>query len=182
MTVSTEKKQLKLNFKPTPGGWVYRYGGFAYGTGITHVAVDIGTGQVEVLDYTVVDDVGRVINPETLHGQVMGAAVQGMGSVFGEELVYDGDGQLLVGTLADYLIPLASDYPNIHCVSTGLHPSPNNPLGAKGAGEGGLIPVGAAVVNAVANALSTLGVEPNMLPISAPRLWEMIQAAAGSRQ
>ena len=150
---------------------------FTYGTGIAHVAVDAGTGHVEVLDYTVVDDVGRVINPQTLHGQVTGAAVQGLGSVFGEHLEYDENGQLLVGTLADYMLPLASDYPHIHCVSTGKHPSPNNPLGAKGAGEGGLIPVGAAIANAVANALGHLGVEPNLLPISAPRVWELIQRA-----
>ena len=155
---------------------------FTYGTGVAHVAVDPGTGHVEVIDYTVVDDVGRIINPETLHGQVLGAVIQGMGSVFSEHLVYDGDGQLLVGSLADYQIPHATDYPEVHCVSTELHPSPNNPLGAKGAGEGGVIPVGAAVVNAVANALASLGVEPNALPITAPRLWEMIEVAAGSRQ
>ena len=70
------------------------------------------TGSVEVLDYVVVDDVGRIINPETLHGQVIGAAVQGLGSTFTEEIAYDEHGQLLVGSLADYLVPLATDYPN----------------------------------------------------------------------
>ncbi len=155
---------------------------FTYGTAVAEVAVDAGTGHVEVLDYTVIDDVGRIINPETLHGQVMGAAVQGLGAVFGENLVYDGEGQLLVGTLADYEIPLASDFPHMHCHSTELHPSPNNPLGAKGAGEGGIIPVAAAVANAVANALSSLGVEPDELPLTPPRLWGMIRAAVGSRQ
>jgi len=135
-----------------------------------------------VLDYTVMDDVGRIINPITLHGQVMGAAVQGLGAVFGEHLAYDDDGQLLVGTLADYEIPLASDFPNVHCHSTELHPSPNNPLGAKGAGEGGIIPVAAAVANAVANALSSLGVEPDELPITPPRLWQMIDDAKRDRR
>ena len=150
---------------------------FTYGTAVAEVAVDAGTGHVQVLDYTVMDDVGRIINPETLHGQVVGAAVQGLGAVFGENLVYDGDGQLLVGTLADYEIPLASDFPSVHGHSTELHPSPNNPLGAKGAGEGGIIPVAGAVVNAVADALASMGVEPDELPITPPRLWEMIEKA-----
>jgi carbon-monoxide dehydrogenase large subunit len=153
---------------------------FTYGTAVAEVAVDIGTGYVEVLDYLVIDDVGRIINPETLHGQVMGAAVQGLGAVFGEHLAYDDDGQILVGTLADYEIPVATDFPHVHCHSTELHPSPNNPLGAKGAGEGGVIPVAGAVVNAVANALSSLGVEPDILPITPARLWGMIEGARTS--
>ena len=108
---------------------------YTYGTAIAHVAVDPKTGQVEVVDYVVVDDVGRIINPLTLHGQVIGAAVQGLGSVFTEEIVYDQDGQLLVGSLADYMIPVATDYPRLRALSLEQHPSPNNPLGAKGAGE-----------------------------------------------
>jgi carbon-monoxide dehydrogenase large subunit len=150
---------------------------FSYGAGVAHVAVDAGTGHVEVLGYTVVDDVGRVINPETLHGQVVGAAVQGFGAVFGENLVYDENAQLLVGSLADYQIPLATDYPHIHAVSTGNHPSPFNPLGAKGAGEGGIIPLGGAVVNAIADALQSFGVEPRVLPVTPPALWRLIDAA-----
>ncbi|MGE0627145.1 MAG: xanthine dehydrogenase family protein molybdopterin-binding subunit [Hyphomicrobiaceae bacterium] len=148
---------------------------FTYGAGVAHVAVDAGTGGVEVIDYTVVDDVGRIINPVTLHGQVMGAAVQGLGAVFGEDIIYDGEGQILVGTLADYHMPHATDFPHVHCTSTELHPSPNNPLGAKGAGEGGIIPIAGAVVNAVADALSSLGVEPKELPITPPRLWDLIE-------
>jgi carbon-monoxide dehydrogenase large subunit len=125
----------------------------------------------------VVDDVGRVINPETLHGQVIGAAVQGLGSAFSEELIYDENGQLLIGSLADYLVPLATDYPSVRAVSLEQHPSPNNPLGAKGAGEGGIIPVGGALANAVASALSTLGVEPRELPLTPARVWQLIQDA-----
>jgi hypothetical protein len=90
----------------------------------------------------VVDDIGRIVNPLTLHGQVIGATVQGLGSVFGEHLAYNSDGQLLVATLADYLVPLATDFPNLRAISLQRYPSPNNPLGAKGAGEGGVIPVG----------------------------------------
>ncbi len=93
--------------------------------------VDPGTGGVEVLDYCVVDDVGRIINPETLHGQVIGAAVQGLGSTFTEEVAYDSNGQILVGSLAEYMVPLATDYPVVRAVSLEAHPSPNNPLGAR---------------------------------------------------
>ena len=155
------------NWKPT----------YTYGTGCVHVSVDAETGHVQVHDYTVVDDVGRIINPLTLHGQVMGAAVQGFGSVFTEELVYDSTGTLLVGSLADYLLPLATDYPHVHCVSTQDYPSPTNPLGAKGAGEGGIIPVGGAVANAVASALRSFGVKPNILPLSPNRVWALVQDA-----
>jgi carbon-monoxide dehydrogenase large subunit len=155
---------------------------YAYGTAVAHVAVDARTGHVEVLHYTIVDDVGRVINPLTLHGQVIGATVQGLGSTFSEHLIYDGEGQLLVGSLADYLMPLATDYPHITAVTTELYPSPNNPLGAKGAGEGGVIPVGGALSNAVANALQDFGVQPRVLPLTAPAVWALIQAAEPVRQ
>ena len=153
---------------------------YTYGAAMAHVAVDAGTGHVEVVDYVVVDDVGRIINSMTLHGQVMGAAVQGFGSVFSEELVYNSDGQLLVGSLADYLIPLASDYPVVRCVSMESFPSPTNPLGAKGAGEGGIIPVGGVVANAVADALQSFGVQPKILPLSPSRVWELIEDARSS--
>ena len=138
---------------------------YTYGTSIAHVAVDPRTGGVEVVDYCVVDDVGRIINPETLHGQVVGAAVQGLGTTFTEEIIYDSNGQILVGSLADYMVPIATDYPVVRAVSLEAYPSPNNPLGAKGAGEGGIIPVGGALTNAVAAALSSLGVEPRQLPL-----------------
>jgi carbon-monoxide dehydrogenase large subunit len=118
-----------------------------------------------------------VINPLTLHGQVVGAAVQGLGSVFSEAILYDKQGQLLVGSLADYLIPIATDYPHVHGISLELYPSPNNPLGAKGAGEGGIIPVGGVLANAVSAALSSLGVQLRELPLTPPRIWESIRAA-----
>jgi carbon-monoxide dehydrogenase large subunit len=148
---------------------------YTYGAAVAHVTVDPKTGKVELVDYVTVDDVGRVVNPLTLHGQVIGAAVQGLGSVFSEEIVYDENGQLLVGSLADYMIPLATDYPHLKAISLEQHPSPNNPLGVKGAGEGGIIPVGGALSNAVASALSTLGVEPRVLPLTPPRVWQLIQ-------
>jgi aerobic carbon-monoxide dehydrogenase large subunit len=150
---------------------------YTYGTAIAHVAVDPKTGQVDVIDYVVVDDVGRIINPLTLHGQVIGAAVQGLGSVFTEEIAYDENGQILVGSLADYMIPVATDYPVLRAISLELYPSPNNPLGAKGAGEGGIIPVGGALANAVAAALRPFGAEPRALPLTPPRIWQLIRDA-----
>jgi aerobic carbon-monoxide dehydrogenase large subunit len=149
---------------------------YTYGTAAAHVAVDPGTGQVELLDYVVVDDVGRIINPETLHGQIIGAIAQGLGATFGEDLKYDSDGQLLVGSLADYPVALATDYPNIRAISLEFYPSPNNPLGAKGAGEGGIIPVGGVLANAVASALRSFGVQPNELPLTPPRIWSLINS------
>ncbi len=123
------------------------------------------------------EDVGRIINPATLHGQAVGAIVQGLGGVFLEHLVYDEEAQLLTGTLADYLMPTASDFPAVRAVALEEKPAPHNPLGAKGAGEGGIIPVGGVIANAVAAALRPLGVEPRELPLSPPRLWAMIDAA-----
>jgi carbon-monoxide dehydrogenase large subunit len=149
---------------------------YSYGAHATHVAVDPGSGHVEILDYLTVEDVGRVINPLTLHGQVLGAVVQGLGSTFLEHLQYDENGQLLTGSLMDYLLPTATDYPRIRSISLGLRPCPNNPLGAKGAGEGGLIAVGGVVGNAIAAALREFGVEPRDLPITPARLWRQIQA------
>src|SRR5215510_7751675 len=151
---------------------------YSYGTSIAHVAVDPATGAVEVLDLVTVDDVGRVINPLTLHGQVIGATVQGLGRVFSEEIRYDASGQPLIGSLADYLIPVATDYPNVTTISLEEYPSPNNPLGAKGAGEGGIIPVGGALANAVACALKSLRIEPRELPLTPARVWQLIAEAS----
>jgi carbon-monoxide dehydrogenase large subunit len=91
-----------------------------------------------------------------------------------EELVYDPQGQLLSGSLMDYSLPRADNFPSIHAVVLEAHPSPNNPLGAKGAGEGGVIPVGGVISNAVAAALAPLGVQVRDLPLSPHRIWRMI--------
>jgi aerobic carbon-monoxide dehydrogenase large subunit len=90
-----------------------------------------------------------------------------------EDLVYDANGQLLAGSLADYAIPIATDFPRIRSISLEHRPSPTNPLGVKGAGEGGIIPVWGLVANAIAGALSSLGAEPNELPLSPPRVWRL---------
>jgi carbon-monoxide dehydrogenase large subunit len=146
---------------------------YAYGAHAAHVAVDPTTGQVEVLDYVAVGDVGRIVNPLTLEGQTVGAVVQGLGGTLLEHLVYDETGQLLTGSLADYALPTAADCPNIRVFDLEQYPSPNNPLGAKGAGEGGVVPVAAVIAGAVASAI---GVQPKVLPLSAARVWQLMNA------
>ena len=150
---------------------------YAYGAHAAHVAIDLKLGHVALVDYVAVEDCGRIINPLTLRGQVIGALVQGLGGAFLEDLVYDQEGQFLTGSLADYLVPTASDFPNLRAVVLESHPSPINPLGAKGAGEGGIIPVGGVIANAVANALASLGVEPRELPLSPSRIWQLARDA-----
>jgi carbon-monoxide dehydrogenase large subunit len=150
---------------------------YSYGAHAAHIAVDPRTGRVELLDYVAVEDVGRVVNPHTLHGQTLGALVQGLGGTLLEDLVYDSEGQLLTGSLADYLVPTASDFPNLRVHSIGEHPSPHNPLGVKGAGEGGIIPVAGVISNAVAAALASMSVQPRHLPLSPPRVWQLITDA-----
>src|SRR6185436_4522842 len=116
--------------------------------------------------YVAIEDVGRVINPQIVHGQAIGALVQGLGGAFMEQVVYDQDGQILSTSLAHYLVPVASDFPNIRAITMELRPSKTNPLGAKGAGEGGMVAVAATAANAVAAALAPLGVELCELPLS----------------
>jgi len=149
---------------------------YSYGAAAAHITVDARTGHIAVHDYVTVEDVGRMINPLLLQGQVIGGTVQGLGGVFLEHLVYDEEGQLLTGSLADYLVPTATDYPSIRAVVMGVHRGTVGPLGAKGAGEGGTIPAGGVIANALAAALSGR-VQPMSLPLSPPRVWAMIKAA-----
>jgi carbon-monoxide dehydrogenase large subunit len=149
---------------------------YSYGAHAAHVTVDPKIGRIEIVDYVVVQDVGRAINPLTLRGQVIGSLVQGLGGAVLEDLKYDEQGQILTGSLADYLLPTATDFPNLRCIVLDEHPSPINPLGAKGAGEGGIIAAGGAMANGVANALSSLGVQPRQLPLSPAYIWELVQS------
>jgi carbon-monoxide dehydrogenase large subunit len=151
---------------------------YSYGAHVAHVAVDPETGQLEVLRYVVVEDVGRCINPLLVHGQAVGGAVQGIGATILEELTYDASGQLLAGTLMDYLLPTTLDAPAIEDVLLDAAPSPLNPLGVKGAGEGGIVATGAALANAVAHALAPLGVQVRDLPLSPNRISARIRTPA----
>ena len=154
---------------------------YTYGTHVAQVAVDPETAEVEVLRFLAIEDIGRAVNPMLVHGQAIGAALQGIGATFLDELVYDDSGQLVTGTLADYLVATATGFPNIEVITLEAHPSKLNPLGVKGAGEGGIVATGAALGNAVAAALAGLGVKITDLPLSPERLARaMREARAGS--
>jgi carbon-monoxide dehydrogenase large subunit len=116
-----------------------------------------------------------------MHGQSIGGAAQGIGGTLLEELVYDGSGQLLSGTLMDYLLPTSTDVPNIETVITEEAPSPLNPLGVKGAGEGAILATGAALGNAVAHALSPFGIRVNSLPLSPGNILRWMGETAASQ-
>ncbi len=136
------------------------------------VEVDPETMQVDILKYVVVHDCGEVINPLILDGQIHGGVAQGLGNAFYEQLCFDDQGQLLNASFMDYLLPTALDVPRIdssHCVT----PSPLNPLGVKGAGEAGAIPVGPLFAQAVEDALGPDRLEILEIPLSPSRLWEL---------
>ncbi|HWA36687.1 MAG TPA: xanthine dehydrogenase family protein molybdopterin-binding subunit [Burkholderiales bacterium] len=154
---------------------------YAYGAAAAHVAVDPRTGHVEVLQYVNVEDLGKIINPLTATGQAVGGVVQGLGGVFLEHLQYDDEGQFLTASFADYLLPSATDFPFIKAIVLEHSPAPDNPLGAKGGGEGGIVPVGGVVANAIADALRSLNVQPRELPLSPPRVWALVEARKGAR-
>jgi carbon-monoxide dehydrogenase large subunit len=153
---------------------------YTYGAHVARVAVDPETGATEVVRLVTVEDVGRAINPALVHGQAVGAAVQGLGGAFLEELIYDEAGQLVTGTLADYALPTAADFPRIESITLEDAPSASNPLGAKGAGEGGIVATGAAAANAVAAALAPAGVVVRELPLSAKNLARWLADARSS--
>ncbi|HVH73837.1 MAG TPA: xanthine dehydrogenase family protein molybdopterin-binding subunit [Stellaceae bacterium] len=139
---------------------------WSYAVHVAIVEVDRGLGRVKLEDYAIAHDCGTVVNPLLVEGQVRGGVAQGIGGALFEEFAYDGEGQLLTGSLADYLLPTASDVPDIAIVP--LHsPSPLNPLGVKGVGEGGAVAPPAAIANAVSDAL---GVEINETPVKPEKL------------
>jgi carbon-monoxide dehydrogenase large subunit len=150
---------------------------FSYGTHAAHVAVDPRTGQVRLIDFIAIEDIGKVLNPLIVHGQAVGAIVQGLGGTFMEHLRYDEHGQLLTASFADYLLPTAADFPSIRGEFVELAMATGNPLGVKGAGEGGIVAVAAAVTNAVSAALASLNVQVFDLTISPPRVWQLIRNA-----
>jgi aerobic carbon-monoxide dehydrogenase large subunit len=150
---------------------------FPNGTHVCEVEIDPDTGVVGVVRYTVVDDVGTVVNPLTLKGQIHGGVVQGLGQVLMEQIQYDPDnGQLLTGSFMDYAMPRADD---VCAMEVGSNPVPTklNPLGVKGAGEAGTVGALPAVMNAVMDALAPLGVEELDMPATSDRVWRAIRAA-----
>jgi len=157
-------------FAPSGGTW-------PNGAHACLVEIDPQTGMLSVLKYVVVHDCGRVINPLILEGQIRGGVAQGLGGAFYERLVYDETGQLLTQTFMDYLLPTAAEVPAIE-IGHLETPSPLNPLGVKGAGEAGVIPVGALIAQAVEDALQEFGVRITEMPLSPNRLLEIITAAS----
>jgi len=142
---------------------------------IAQVEIDPETGQVEIQRYVAVDDVGKVINPLVVDGQVVGGVVQGVGQALWEHGIYDENGQLLTGTLMDYAIPKASDFPMIETARVETA-SPHNPLGVKGAGEMGTIAATAVIANAVMDALAPMGIRHIDMPLTPEKIWRAMQA------
>ena len=137
------------------------------------------SGAVRVERYVVAVDAGRALNPTLVEGQLVGGAVQGISGALREELVFDVEGQLLTGTLMDYSLPAAGDIGPVEALIFESH-TPSNPLGAKGVGEGGISGSGAAVANAVADALRPLGARITELPLTPERVRRAIECAAGN--
>ncbi|MDE2332919.1 MAG: xanthine dehydrogenase family protein molybdopterin-binding subunit [Rhodospirillales bacterium] len=146
------------------------------GCHVCEVEIDPETGVVSVVNFTAVDDVGRVINPMIVEGQVQGGVAQGIGQALLENAVYDKDGQLLSGSFMDYTMPRADNLPNI-TVGTESTLCTHNPLGVKGCGEVGAIGSPPAVINAVVDALSEFGVRHLDMPASPQKIWSIIQGA-----
>ena len=140
------------------------------------VEVDAATGEVKILRYVVAHDCGRLINPLLVDGQIEGGVVHGIGNALHEHMAFDAEAQPVTTNYADYLLPVATDLPPIEVIHL-ESPSPLNPLGVKGAGEGGTIPATACVISAIEDALAAFGVTLNEHPVSPQRIVELIGRA-----
>jgi carbon-monoxide dehydrogenase large subunit len=146
---------------------------FPNGCHICELEIDEDTGEVEIVRYSVVDDVGTVINPLLLKGQIVGGVAQGVGQILMEDIQFDGDGQILTGSFMDYAMPRATDISAVEVKSNPV-PTRTNPLGVKGAGEAGCVGAMPAVANALVDALSHLGIRHIEMPATPERLWRAI--------
>ncbi|GLW46713.1 carbon-monoxide dehydrogenase large subunit [Streptomyces sp. NBRC 14336] len=153
---------------------------YPHGTHLCAVEVDTETGQSRIRSYVSVDDVGKVINPMIVEGQVHGGLAQGIAQALYEEAVYDDEGNLLSGTMADYLVPSAADLPEFVTDRTET-PATSNALGVKGVGEAGTIASTPAVVNAIVDALRPLGVQDVPMPCTPERVWRALRSAQEAR-
>jgi carbon-monoxide dehydrogenase large subunit len=152
------------------------------GCHVCEVEIDPETGHVDIARYTVVDDVGTVLNPLLLHGQIHGGVVQGVGQILMEDIRFDEtSGQLMTGSFMDYAMPRAHHVCDIEVES---HPVPTktNPLGVKGAGEAGCVGALPAIANALVDALSEFGITHIAMPASPERIWHAMHGAAGAGQ
>jgi carbon-monoxide dehydrogenase large subunit len=151
---------------------------FPHGTHLAAVEIDTETGRVHLRTYVCVDDIGTVVNPLIVEGQVHGGLAQGIAQALFEEANYDDQGTLVNGTFVDYTLPSAADLPNFD-TSTVSTPATSNPLGVKGVGEAGTIASTPAIVNSVIDALRHLGVKNVEMPCTSQRVWRAIQDAKG---
>jgi carbon-monoxide dehydrogenase large subunit len=157
--------------------WAQPAPSWGFGTVAAVVDVDIRSGEVKLRRYLIAHDCGTRLNPKLVEGQVNGGIIQGLGATLMEGIVYDRDtGQMVNGSLVDYMVPTAADLPDFELAHT-ESPSPYTPFGMKGVGESGVIGAAAAVANAVADALAPLGVEVNRIPITPENLWRSLRAA-----
>ncbi len=150
------------------------------GCHICEVEIDPKTGKVAFCDYVVVEDVGVVLSPDLVEGQMHGGVAQGIGQALGETLLFDTQGQLLTGSFLDYQMPVASDFPPFR-ITTIAVPTAINPLGAKGVGEAGTVGALAATMNAVADALASAGVHDFEMPATPYRVWHALQSSTKSK-
>ena len=171
-----EEPALEANAVYQPGRST---GAFSYATHACVVAVDPGTGHVEILDYVVCHDCGTMVNPMIVEGQVVGGVAQGLGTALFEEIPYDDNGQPLASTFLDYMIPGSAEVPDVRVLHMET-PSPHTRFGIKGMGEGGAIAPPAAIVNAINDALRPLNVEIGETPATPDRILQKIAAAQGA--
>ena len=150
-----------------------RSGNFPNGCHVCEVEIDPETGATGMVGYWVVDDVGTVINPLLVKGQIMGGIAQGIGQVLMEDKTYDAEGQVLTGSFMDYAMPRAEDFCNV-VIEDNPVPTPTNPLGVKGAGEAGTVGSLSAGVNAIVDALSVLGIKHIDTPCTPFKVWQAI--------
>ncbi|MBI4588066.1 MAG: molybdopterin-dependent oxidoreductase [Candidatus Rokubacteria bacterium] len=151
---------------------------WSFGCCVAVVRVERETGAIRIERLLWVDDCGTVVNPLLVEGQLHGGLAQGIGQALLEQVVYDGNGQLLTGTLMDYAVPRAADVP-VPLLDKTTTPSPRNPLGAKGVGEAGCIAVPPAIVNAVVDALAPVGIRHLDMPLTPEKVWKAIQRGRG---
>jgi carbon-monoxide dehydrogenase large subunit len=151
-------------------------GAFSYASHAVAVAVDTDTGQIEILDYVIVEDCGTLVNPMVVEGQTLGGVAQGIGTAMYEEMQYDVNGQPKASTFADYLLPGPTEVPALRIFHIET-PSPYTAFGIKGMGEGGAIAPPAVIINAVNNALTPMGVEINETPVTPERVLAAIDKA-----
>ena len=150
---------------------------FPNGCHMVEVEIDPETGVVEIERYSIVEDIGNVLNPKLAHGQIQGGVAMGVGQALGEVITYDAQsGQLISGSFMDYQMPRADDIPSVH-LETRAVPTAVNPLGVKGVGEAGTVGSLVATINAVCDALSPLGIRHIEMPATPARVWAAIQDA-----